>query len=181
MEVRPEAEAERPVLYDIHLRRPLPESLRSQYPSLIVRKIGAQTALRQQVRGPAQLDALLQKLCSVGLVLTDVHRLPPAASGCLSAHGQSSDTESAETDGGRVQGAVYEVRVQGELGETLLRYLRWSHYVIPEQTRVRLVAGSAELHRFLQVCTDSGTSIERVRRGQSAPEPSRTVRELSDA
>ena len=60
--------------------------------------------------------------------------------------------------------ATYEVRVAGELGEPLLRYLRWSHYAVPEQTLVRLAAGSADLHRFLRACTDCGASIERVRR-----------------
>jgi hypothetical protein len=129
------------VLYDVHLGRRPPESLRSRFPSMTVRSTEPQTALRQRVNEPRQLDDLLEKVFSVGLVLTDVHRLPPSAGL-----------------------ATYEVRVAGELGEPLLRYLRWFHYTVPEQTLVRLTAASADLLGFLRACTDSGARIERVRR-----------------
>jgi hypothetical protein len=134
-------EDDQEVLYDVHLGRRPPESLRSRFPSMTVRSTEMQTALRQRVNEPRQLDDLLAKVFAVGLVLTDVHRLPPSA-------GMFTD----------------EVRVAGELGEPLLRYLRWFHYTVPEQTLVRLTAGSADLHHFLRACTDSGAGIERVRR-----------------
>jgi hypothetical protein len=113
---------------------------------MTVRSTKTQTALRNRVMESQQLDDLLEKVFSVGLVLTDVHRLPTTAGL-----------------------ATYEVRVAGELGEPLLRYLRWFHYTVPEQTLVRLTAGSADLHRFLRACTDSGARIERVRRVLPAP------------
>jgi hypothetical protein len=156
-------EADREVVYDIQLHRRPPDALRSQFPTMALRSTGAQTALRRQVGDLGQLDDLLQKLSSVGVVLTDIHRLPPTARD-------------------RVAGAVtYEVRVAGELGDSLLRYLSWPHCVVPEQTHVRLAAGQGELHRFLQACTDCGTGIERVRRVNPAPRPSRAPREMSDA
>ena len=58
----------------------------------------------------------------------------------------------------------YEVRVEGELGEPLLRYLSWSHCVIPEQTFVRVDATPAELEHLLRACTDEGLTIEGVHR-----------------
>jgi hypothetical protein len=139
-------EADKEALYDVHLACRPPDDLRTRFPSMTVRSMSAQTALRQRVNEPRQLDDLLEKVFSVGLVLTDVHRLPPS-SGL----------------------ATYEVRVAGELGEPLLRYLRWFHYTVPEQTLVRLTAAQADLHGFLRACTDSGVRIEQVRRVYAAP------------
>ena len=65
----------------------------------------------------------------------------------------------------------YEVRVEGELGEPLLRYLSWSHCVIPEQTFVRVDATPAELDHLLQACTDEGLTIEGVHRVGPTPVP----------
>ena len=106
------------------------------------------TALRR-ASGPDQLDELLQRVRSVGLVLVDVHRVAPAT----------------EDSAGQ---AVYEVRVKGLLGEALLSYLRWPHYVIPVETRVRIAAASSDLLVFLRACTAAGGSIERVRRVDGA-------------
>jgi hypothetical protein len=58
----------------------------------------------------------------------------------------------------------YEVRVEGELGEPLLRYLSWSHCVIPGQTFVRVEATPAELDHLLRACTEEGLTIEGVHR-----------------
>ena len=64
---------------------------------------------------------------------------------------------------------VYEVRVVGELGGPLLRYLKCTHYSVQRQTLVRLTLAADELHRFLQACADSGARLERVRRVGAAP------------
>ena len=166
---RTDAEEEGVLLYDIHLGRRPPESLRSQYPSMTVRTTAAQTALRRQVRGPEQIDAFLRELLSVGLVLTEVHRVWPAGQDRIAEDGENADAQTAGRDAGRVGSSTYEIRVAGHVGEPLLRHLRSPHYVVPEQTLVRLAAASAELHRFLQACTACGASIERVRRVGPAP------------
>lgn len=62
-----------------------------------------------------------------------------------------------------------EVHVEGELGEPLLRYLSWSHYYVPEQTVVRVIAAPDELHSLLAACTNDGLGIERVRRIDPVP------------
>jgi hypothetical protein len=156
------AEAEREVRYDIQLRRRPPESLRSRYPSMTVRTTHAQTALRRRICGPGQLDALLQDLRSVGLVLTDVHRLPPGEDDLGDADRPALGAGATEAQS--TMPATYEVRVSGELGDPMLRYLRCSHYVVPEQTLVQVAVASTELNRFLQACQECGASIERVRR-----------------
>ena len=152
MVVLAKVEADREVVYDIALHRRLPDSLRSEFPAMKVRTIGSQTALRLHVEEPDELDALLEKLRSVGVALTDLHR-------------------RTGLDPEREDGATYEVRVAGELGESLLRYLRCPHYVVPEQTQVRLSVGSAGLHRFLRACANCGASIERVRMVAPAARP----------
>jgi hypothetical protein len=176
-----EVESDREVVYDIELRRRIPDALRSQFPSITVRTAGAQTALRRQVGETGQLDALLQKLRSVGVVLTGIHRLSPVPRDGVAVETDSSAGHPVGQDAEPPGGATYEVRVAGELGESLLRYLRWPHYVVPEQTQVRLAAGPAELHRFLRACTDCGASIDRIRRVDTAPTPVTARRELSDA
>lgn len=142
--------------YDIQLRRRPPESLRARYPCGRMHTTPTQTALLGRVSEPGQLDNLLQKLCSVGLVLNDVHRLI----------GTSAPEDDAVV--------VYEVRVEGELGAPLLRYLRWQHYIVPEQTWVRIAAESADLQEFLKAYADAGASIERVSRVRAARHPDHT-------
>jgi hypothetical protein len=99
------------------------------------------------VSDAGQLDQLLETLCSFGLRLLEVHRAPGA-------------------DG---QAAAYEVRVQGELGAPLLRYLRWPHRIVPQQTLVRIAAATDELHEFLRECHEAGAGIECVHRVDPVP------------
>jgi hypothetical protein len=73
---------------------------------------------------------------------------------------------------------VIEVRVQGQLGEAMLRLLGWSHVTVPEQTIIRLDATPAGLQSLLRACTERGLAIERVHRmggpvASPSPVPSR--------
>ena len=156
-------------VYEIQLCGQPPESLRSRYPSMRLRTTRTQTALQREVSDPVQLDALLQDVRAVGLVLTDLHRLPFAPGGASAG----VTTEGRTTLEG--QTATYEVRVAGELGSRLLRHLRCTHYVVPEQTTVRLRVDPTGLNAFLQACTEQGAGIERVYRvgsTSSTPGPS---------
>jgi hypothetical protein len=149
-------------LYDVELRRRPPQALLSRFPSVSVRTTGAQTALRRLVDGPAQMGALLRDLVSLGLVLTDVHRLPPRP-------GPHPADPGAATEPGRpavnpAAPAMYEIRVAGELGAALLNHLQCAHYDVPQQSVVRLSVAAGRLNEFLQECTDCGSRIERVRR-----------------
>jgi hypothetical protein len=66
---------------------------------------------------------------------------------------------------------AFEVRVQGELGEPMLRLLGWSHSTVPEQTLMRVEATPSDLHRLLKTCSERGLTIERVVRVGPLPEP----------
>jgi hypothetical protein len=141
MEPRTDADSARKQIYDVVLACEPPESLRHRFPNMWVRGPETHTALRRRVSGPARLDDLLEKLAGLGLPLVELHRLP----------------------GATAEQQTYEVRVEGELGEPLLRYLSWPHQVVSGQTRVRITAATVELHRFLRACTECGASIQRVR------------------
>ncbi|MCW2823193.1 MAG: hypothetical protein JWQ91_110 [Aeromicrobium sp.] len=129
-------------LYDVLLANRPPEELLERFTAVSVWATRAQTSLTRRGSGPPQLDALLESLCSVGARLLEVHREPT----------------------GWDDRPTYEVRVEGEVGEPLLRWLNWSHRVVPGQTHVRIVASADELHHFLQACTASGAGIQRVHR-----------------
>ena len=107
---------------------------------MTVRGVPTQTALRRQVSGPAQLDEILDTIGEMRIPLVDVHMLP-AASGAA---------------------PTYEVRVEGEVGEPLLRHLNCSHSLVPGHARVRIAAAARELLELLRACTESGATIERV-------------------
>jgi hypothetical protein len=150
------ATTETEAVFEVQLRRRPDASLWSQYPAVAVQTTEPVTALRS-VSGPEQLDELLQRLRSVGLVLMDVHRATSAADDPLGHR------------------AVHEVRVRGVLGEALLRYLRWPHYVIPAETRLRITMAPADLLAFLQACTAAGAGIEQIHRVDDARAPQPAV------
>jgi hypothetical protein len=147
--------------YDVQLTCEPDESLRERYPHMTIRSTQAQTALRRRVESPEELSALLVEISTVGLTLTDVHRVASAAD----VHPDADRPAPHRVGGAWPAGSgVYEVRVVGELGGPLVRYLRCTHYSVQRQTIVRLTLAGGELHRFLQACADSGARLERVRR-----------------
>jgi hypothetical protein len=147
--------------YDVQLTRRPDDTLRALYPGMTVRSTEAQTALRRRVEGPAELSALLVEIGSLGLTLTDVHRVMSVEDADL---GAATRNQPRTTRTSRVGAGLYEVRVVGELGGTSLRYLKCTHYPVQQQTLVRLTLVAAELHRFLQACTDCGAGLARVHR-----------------
>ena len=151
--------------YDVQLARHPHESLRELFPHMTVRTTEAQTALRRRIAGPAELSALLSEIGTLGLTLTDVHRV-------VDVDDSEADTAGLEHGAGArkrsVASGTYEVRVVGELGKPLLRHLGCEHYPVQKQTLVRLALVAGELHRFLQACTECGAGLERVRRVRSS-------------
>ena len=150
--------------YDVQLARHPHESLRALYPHMTVRTTEAQTALRRRIEGPAELSALLGEISTLGLTLTDVHRVMTVdtESDAARSAGRPDDDRPVAASG------TYEVRVVGELGKPLLRHLGCAHYPVQKQTLVRLALVAGELHRFLQACTECGAGLERVRRVRSS-------------
>jgi hypothetical protein len=61
--------------YEIRIRGTSTEPLRKQFPSATVLTTRTETVLFRSVEQPAELDALIEQLLSMGLVLTEVHEL----------------------------------------------------------------------------------------------------------
>lgn len=129
--------------YDIQLRCKPSGPLGAVFPGARACTTPTLTALVGEVREPAQLDWMLERVQSVGLVLDAIHRLD-----ATSAAGTSM--------------ARYEIRVHGEIGTPLLRYLRWRHHVVPERTLVQVTASYEVLLSCLRACTAAGASIDHV-------------------
>ena len=62
-------------VYEIRLRGTSPASLREQFPAATVFTTHCETVLFRRIEEPAELDALIDQLLSMGLVLTEVHQL----------------------------------------------------------------------------------------------------------
>ncbi len=147
--------------YDVQLTRRPDDALRALYPGMTVRSTEAQTALRRRVEGPEELSALLVQIGTLGLTLTDVHRVMSVED---ADPGTAPGDQHRATSKSPAGAGLYEVRVVGELGGTSLRYLKCTHYPVQKQTLVRLTLVAGELHRFLQACTDCGAGLARVHR-----------------
>jgi hypothetical protein len=160
---------DRGATYEIRLACAPPESLRRRFPSMHVQAMRAQTVLFRRPAAPADLDELLDQLRSLGLPLTEIHQAP--AQPLLSAASTADDPTADDPAGPAMRS--YEVRVEGALGDTLRRYLRWSSCVLDEQKSARIHATPAELQRFLSACAQHGVGIEYVHRLHAVPAPSR--------
>ena len=157
---------DRGATYEIRLAGAPPESLRRRFPTMRVRPMRAQTVLFRRSAGPGDLDTLLEQLRSLGLPLTEIHQAP--------ALPVEDPDERAGARAGE-PARSYEVRVEGELGDKLLRYLRWSSCVVAEQKTARLEATPSELQRFLSACSQHGVGIECVHRLHASPANESTV------
>jgi hypothetical protein len=62
-------------IYEIRFQGASPEPLRRQFPTATVFTTRTETVLFRRVDEPAELDALIEHLLSMGLVLTTVHEL----------------------------------------------------------------------------------------------------------
>lgn len=77
-------------VYEIRLQGTLAESLRRQFPTAEVLTTRTETVLYRQVERPAELDALIARLLSLGLVLTEVQPwVEPGGSVAARARGRS--------------------------------------------------------------------------------------------
>lgn len=66
--------------YEIRLHGASPEPLRRTFPTATVCTTRSETVLFREVNEPAELDALIHQVVSMGLVLTEVHEVAAATS-----------------------------------------------------------------------------------------------------
>ena len=153
---------DRGATYEIRLAGAPPDSLRRRFPTMRVQALRAQTVLFRRSAGPRDLDALLDLLRSLGLTLAEIHQAPAVPMEDPKDRSGARDAAAERS---------YEVRVEGELGDKLLRYLRWSSCVVADQKSARLEATPTELQGFLSACSHHGVGIECVHRMHGTPTP----------
>ena len=61
-----------------------------------------------------------------------------------------------------------EVRVEGRLGDSIVRYMRWSARFEPERTVIRVLTTGEQLQLIVDELVDSGTGIDHLIRRQAA-------------
>jgi hypothetical protein len=141
--------------YEVHLQGSPPETLIARFAPTLVGRMPAQTVLMRRVASQDELATLLERVLALGLMLNEVHELRVAS---------RAPTTMRRVAGERTVHRAYEVRIDGQLDEGLLRYLRWNHRHLPEQAALRLEGTCDEVHEFLSACCQLGLGIERVRR-----------------
>lgn len=155
--MRPEhsSDGQAAATYEVHLQGSPPETLIARFAPTLVGRVPAQTVLMRRVTSQDELATLLERVLAVGLVLNDVHELRVAS---------RAPDATRQVTGQRTVSRAYEVRVDGQLDEALLRFLRWKHRYLPEQAALTLEGTTEEVHEFLSACCRLGLGIERVRR-----------------
>jgi hypothetical protein len=114
-------------LYELGFDGNVAAAVQSISPSAQVSTIPACTILWRRLRSADELDDLLDSLLDMGITPTEVHE---ASGGVHRRSGQG-------VSGGGPRTTYCEVRVRGQLGDAVLRYLGWSSRVV-ETTVVRL-------------------------------------------
>ena len=151
----PAASEDSTATYEIHLQDPPPATLVARFAPSRLRRTPAQTVLLGRVASQDELAGLIERVLAMGLVLNEVHERRVAAT--AAGPGRAAA-------GHRTVYRSYEVRVGGRLDGTLLRYLRWPHRLLPEQSALSFEATPEEVHEFLSDCCRLGLGIDRVRR-----------------
>lgn len=130
--------------YEVDLRGTLPTSLLRRSPAMSAHKVPTQTLLFRTVQTIAELDQLLHRVLAMGLELAALH--------------------ATAVPDGAADHRSYEVWVGGELGDNLLGYLGWSHELVADRQVARGDLSPRELATFLARCSESGLTVDRVRR-----------------
>lgn len=131
--------------YEIGFEGDVADAVHRVTPDAQVTEVPTCTILWSHVRRPAELDALLDTLLSLGLTPREVYE---SAAGLHQRHGGQAGPDVAASDPDEAPLLYCEVRVVGSLGDPLLRHLGWSHRVA-KCTVVRLQTSHAGLRAVL--------------------------------
>ena len=127
-------------VYEITLRRTPPAGLTARFPSVTLHSIPAVTVLYRQVVDPTEIDGLIERLRSIGITPLEMH----------------------------ASSSYYEFWIEGHLGESTLRSMRWAARFEQERTVVRVCATPGDLQLILDELTDSGVEIDHLIRRHAA-------------
>jgi hypothetical protein len=126
-------------VFEIALSDPPPDSLIARFPVINLHPEPTSTVLSRREPDPAEVDALIERLRSLGITPLEVH----------------------------ASSRNYEFRIEGRLGESTLRYMEWAARLDQERTVMQVSATQAELRMILKELADSGIRIDHCVRSNS--------------
>lgn len=127
-------------VYDITLRGAPPADLLARSPTVTVYETPVTTVLSRRGVDEAEIDGLIERLRSIGITPTEVR------TGSVRRKGQNK--------------TYCEFRIEGRLGASMVRYLKWKARVEPERTVIRLQTTRDGLQALLDELADSRIGID---------------------
>ena len=127
-------------VYEITLRGTPPAGLTARFPSMTLHSMPVVTVLFRRVVDPTEIDGLIDRLRSIGIAPLEMHASTPN----------------------------YEFWIEGRLGESILRSMRWAVRFEQERTVVRVFATPRDLQLILDELADSGIEIDHLIRRHAA-------------
>jgi hypothetical protein len=131
---------ERLAVYEITLHGAPPAALTARFPSLRLYSIPAVTVLSRRVVDQAEIDGLIEQLRAIGITPLEMHAATP----------------------------FYEFRIEGRLGDPVVRYMQWEARFEPERTVMRVLTTPAQLQLILDELAEGGVGIDHLIRRQAA-------------
>ena len=140
-------------VYDITLRGAPPAGLVARCPAAKLYATPMTTVLSRRGVDDRQIDGLIERLRSIGITPMEVR---------------------AGSVPGVVQHETYcEFRIEGRLGDSMVRYLQWTARLEPERTVVRLLTTRDGLQKLLEELAHSQVRIDHLIRHRPTQIPSR--------
>jgi hypothetical protein len=127
-------------VYEITLRGTPPAGLTARFPSMTLHSMPVVTVLFRRVVDPTEIDGLIDRLRSIGIAPLEMHASTP----------------------------YYEFWIEGRLGESILRSMRWAARFEQERTVVRVFAAPGDLQLILDELAGSGIEIDHLIRRHAA-------------
>ena len=127
-------------VYEITLRGTPPAGLTARFPSMTLHSRPAVTFLFRRVVDPTELDGLIERLRSIGITPMEMHASSP----------------------------YYEFWIEGRLGKSILRSMRWAARFEQERSVVRVFATPGDLQLILEKLADNDIEIDHLIRRPAA-------------
>ena len=121
-------------VYEIVLHDALPAAVTSKFPAITVQPTPATTVLSRSTADLADMDRLIERLCSLGITPLEVH----------------ASTRS------------YEFRIAGRLSESTVRQMDCTARLDQERTILRVTANPVELQMILKELFNRGVGIDHI-------------------
>jgi len=136
-------------VYEITVHGAPPPNLTARFPSVSLHSTPMATILSRHVVDAAEIDGLMERLRSVGVTPLEVLVGPGDDPVRTRAREMRDLVHGVDHPPKPRQGAYYEFRIEGRLGESILRYLQWPARLEGQRTVVRVLATPADLQVIL--------------------------------